>query len=165
MVKAALTKRLLKSQATAGNLAGFETELQRWGPTPLDDPATLLQAAVAGSDADGALEIVRALLDRPEGLAVLNAPLPGGSGRPPLHAAVVARRPEVCKLLLVVRADAEAKDGSGNTAMELARSGAAKFDKGVWHTDPLIEVLLKVSRVVCGGVESSVDFSKGAEIQ
>merc|ERR1719436_746313 len=116
--------KVLRAHAAAGSGAKFVAELGRWGASPLEDAGSLLHAAVQGGAAgadttEGAEVVAAAILDRPEGAAVVDAPGPGG--RTPLHAAVAAQRLGLCKLLVGRRADAAAKDAAGLTPLDLAR--------------------------------------------
>merc|ERR1719323_647866 len=103
MVKARLSTRMLRAHASAGELKAFEAELQKWGSAPLEDPAGLLQHALAAESEAGAAAVATLILMRPEGSAAISAP--DSARRTPLHAMVAANRWGLCQFLVERRAD------------------------------------------------------------
>mmetsp|Transcript_134560 Transcript_134560/g.287909 ORF Transcript_134560/g.287909 Transcript_134560/m.287909 type:complete len:366 (+) Transcript_134560:46-1143(+) len=145
-VRASMTARQIRAQASAGSEAGLKAGLRRWGDTtPLEDAAGLLRLAVVSDPEDGEAGSVAAaslLLRRPEAAAAVSAA--DEAGRTPLHAAVAASKLSMCRLLIEHRADLGARDRAGRTPFELARK--RRLDASLHQNeDPIAELLRRAA--------------------
>lgn len=139
-LRTSMSLRLLRSHAADGNAIGFEEELKRWGRNSLDDVADLLHRAVLGHRPDGSCSIVKALVARSDGAAVVNAV---SNRRTPLHVAVAAGRAEICRILVEHKADTLAPDSAGQTPLQLAQKRPK--DCSSYRDDPIVELLRKAT--------------------
>eukprot|EP00929_Paragymnodinium_shiwhaense_P088603 TRINITY_DN48919_c0_g1_i1.p1 TRINITY_DN48919_c0_g1~~TRINITY_DN48919_c0_g1_i1.p1 ORF type:complete len:363 (+),score=106.60 TRINITY_DN48919_c0_g1_i1:53-1141(+) len=150
-LKAALSTKMLTSQAASGDAAGFVAELKRRGAAPLEDAAYLLRKAILCDSRAGGDAVALAILERPEGAAAAAAPESfkaregddGHGATTLLHLTVFMERLEVCRSLLRRGARKELLDWKGRTAMDFARSrkmDAAALRQGQ-QTDPFVALL------------------------
>jgi len=139
-LRTSMSLRLLRSHAADGNAIGFEEELKRWERNSLDDVADLLHRAVLGHRPDGSCSIVKALVARSDGAAVVNAV---SNRRTPLHVAVAAGRAEICRILVEHKADTLAPDSAGQTPLQLAQKRPK--DCSSYRDDPIVELLRKAT--------------------
>eukprot|EP00930_Biecheleria_cincta_P074125 TRINITY_DN61350_c0_g1_i1.p1 TRINITY_DN61350_c0_g1~~TRINITY_DN61350_c0_g1_i1.p1 ORF type:complete len:353 (+),score=57.15 TRINITY_DN61350_c0_g1_i1:45-1061(+) len=137
-VKAALILRQLHNAASAGDSDRFLVELRRFGaPLGEADALGLLHKAIVAPNASGAALIVEALSALPEGMAAASSSrgATSDSRRTPLHVAATSQRADICRLLLAARADPQARDAQGQTALELARRRRLDATGGAWRND------------------------------
>jgi len=93
-----------------------------------------------GHRPDGSCSIVKALVARSDGAAVVNAL---SNRRTPLHVAVAAGRAEICRILVEHKADTLAPDSAGQTPLQLAQKRPK--DCSSYRDDPIVELLRKAT--------------------